>query len=253
MKPFYPAIYCLLCCVPMLAYAQSNPDNSAAVTFSSTNFPSHFFDKINSRTASLEKQLGDQTTRYLRRMAREDARLKKNLYALDSGKAVALYAQNPQQQYALLAQKLRQDSCRIFTSMGPEYLPYADSLKGVLAYLNAHPALLNANPALLGKMQASLAGLQELQAKLQLADQIKSYIQSRKTQIEQALSGYSHLPRGITGALDGYKRQAYYYADQVRAYRAILNDPDKMMRTALTLLNKLPAFTAFMKQNSFLA
>jgi hypothetical protein len=33
----------------------------------------------------------------------------------------------------------------------------------------------------------------------------------------------------------------------------MLNDPDKMMQTALVLLNKLPAFNSFMQKNSFLA
>jgi len=33
----------------------------------------------------------------------------------------------------------------------------------------------------------------------------------------------------------------------------MLNDPDKMTKKALSLLNKLPAFQAFMKQNSQLA
>jgi hypothetical protein len=102
-------------------------------------------------------------------------------------------------------------------------------------------------------MLGSLAQLQHLLAKLQAADAIKQLIQSRKTQIQQVLSGYTHLPSGISNAFAGYKKQAYFYADQIRAYRATLNDPTKMTQTALVLLNKAPAFSGFMKKNSFLS
>jgi hypothetical protein len=61
------------------------------------------------------------------------------------------------------------------------------------------------------------------------------------------------VPGGVSSSLQSYNKEAYYYAEQVREYRQMLNDPDKMIQTALGLLQKLPAFNAFMKQNSFLA
>jgi len=253
MKSFWLTICCLFCRVPMLLYGQYVADSTAAKDIELAHFPTKVFNAINGRANSLEQGLDRQTTRYLRRMAGQESRLRSRLYALDSGKAAALYAQDPQQQYTMLVQKLRQDSARVFSSMGPQYLPYVDSVQGMLAYLNKNPGILGGNPALTAKLQSSLANLQLLQSKLQIADQIKAFVQSRQTKIQQALAGYSHLPTGITGAVAGYKRQAYYYADQVRAYRAMLNDPDKMMRTALAMLDKLPAFTSFMKQHSFLS
>jgi hypothetical protein len=179
--------------------------------------------------------------------------LRARLYKTDSVKAAALYPQDPKQQYAAMLQKFRQDSSKISTSMGPEYLPRLDSLHVALKFLNQNPQLVNANPALQAKMSASLASLQQLQARLQSADAVKQFIQSRKARIQQVLSGYTHLPAGISNALAGYKKQAYFYADQVRAYRAELNDPGKMTQTAMALASNVPAFSGFMKRNSFLA
>jgi hypothetical protein len=218
-----------------------------------TNFPAKFFGRINRETSSLNRQLTRQTEKYLQRMARKEEKLRAQLYKTDSVKAAALYPQDPGQQYAAMIQKFKQDSSRVFTSMGPEYLARADSLQVALAFLNKNPDLVNANPALQAKMQASLASLQQLQAKLQAADAIRQFIQARKARIQQTLSSFTHLPSGITNAVAGYKKQAYYYADQVRTYRAMLNDPSKMTQTALVLLNKVPAFSGFMKKNSFLA
>jgi hypothetical protein len=241
----------LLSFVPLCIYSQEQPDQSAAPD-KIANFPTKLFDRISGQSTDLQAQLVRQTEKYLRRMGRQEQKLRARLYKQDSAKAAALYPTDPRQQYAFLAQKLRQDSTKVFSSMGPEYLPNADSLQGALGFLNKNPSLLNANPALQAKMQGSLGQLQQLQSKLQQADAIKQYIQSRKTQIQQYLSQYSHLPAGISSAFQGYNKEAYYYADQVRQYRAMLNDPDKMMQEALVLLNKLPAFTSFMKNNGFL-
>jgi hypothetical protein len=221
-----------LCFALTISYAQAVDSTLEKVT----NFPSKLFSRINGQASSLNQQLTRQTQKYLERMARKEAKLRAQLYKTDSAKAAALYPNDPQQQYAALIQKFRQDSSRIFTSMGPEYLPYVD-----------------ANPTQEAAIQSSLAQYQQLQAKLQAADAIKQFIQARKVQIQQYLSQYTHLPSSIGNTFQGYNKEAYYYAEQVRQYRQMLNDPDKMMQTALGLLGKLPAFNNFMSQHSFLA
>jgi hypothetical protein len=248
------AAFCLAVTISRAqATAQSTTQTTDSLTGKLAGFPSRVFGKIQSRSTSLNAQLSRQTERYLKRMARSEEKLRARLYKQDSVKAAALYPQDPKQQYAVILQKFRQDSTRAATSMGPEYLPHVDSLQGALGFLNKNPGVLNANPAMQAKMQTSLASVQQLQAKLQAADAIKQFIQSRKAQIQQALSSYTHLPSGISNAFAGYKQQAFYYSDQIKTYRAELNDPQQMMQTALVLLNKLPAFGSFMQKNSFLA
>lgn len=242
----------VLCALPSLCRCQDTTATTGTLD-KIANFPSRLFKKVNNETSAMQRQLTRQTVRYLQRMEKQEEKLRAQLYKTDSAKAAALYPQDPKQQYAALIRKFRQDSSRVFTSMGPEYLAHVDSMQNALAFLNQNPGLINASASQQAKLQSSLAGLQQLQAKLQAADGIKQFIQSRKNQIQQALSGYTHLPSGVTGALAGYKKQAYYYADQVKAYRAMLNDPGKMMQTGLTLLNKVPAFGGFMKKNSFIS
>jgi len=92
-----------------------------------------------------------------------------------------------------------------------------------------------------------------LQAKMQDAEQIKEYIRQRKQQISQYIHQHANLAGLVGKDYQGFNRDVYYYSQQVREYKEMLNDPDKMTKEALTLLNKLPAFQAFMKQNSQLA
>lgn len=251
MKCVLTGIVAILCAVPILCFSQPPSDSTGDQKI--LNFPSRLFNRINNKTTSLEQQLNRQTAHYLRKLARKEERLRARLYRVDSAKAAALYPQDPQQQYATMLQQFRQDSARVFHSMGPQYLPYADSLQGALGFLNKNPGLITASAATQGKMQASLANVQQLQAKLQYAEGIQQFIQTRKNLMQQALSGFTKVPSGLTNALAGYKKQAYYYSDQVRVYREALNDPGKLLSASLSLLSQVPAFSNYMKKNGFLA
>jgi len=57
----------------------------------------------------------------------------------------------------------------------------------------------------------------------------------------------------LVNEFTGFQKEAYYYSAQLKEYKDMLSDPDKMVQKDLTLLNKQPAFTNFMKQNSQLA
>src|SRR5579863_1688935 len=238
-----------LCLALTVTHAQ-NVDSAIGKV---TNFPSKLFNRISGQTSNMNQQLTRQTERYLQKMSRKETKLRAQLYRKDSAKAAALYPNDPQQQYATLIAKFRQDSSRVFSSMGPEYLPHVDSLNGMLGFLSRNPSLLKGGIPEQAQVQAALAQVQQLQAKLQQADAIKQFIQARKAQIQQYLSQYSSLPSGVGNTLQGYNKEAYYYAEQIREYRQMLNDPDKMIQTAMGLLQKLPAFNSFMQKNSFLA
>ena len=239
-------ILCLCLCT---TYAQDSISTIGKIT----NFPNKLFNRINRKANRLDEDLTKQTEKYLQKLARQEARLKNQLQQQDSAKAAALFANNPEQHYLDLAQKLKAQGPADIHSMGPEYLPYADSLQGTLSFLNKNEQVLNGSKILPAEVSSSLASLKQLQSRLQSTEEIKQYIQQRKEQINQYLSGYSQLPAGVGGILNNYNKQVFYYQSQIRQYREMLNDPDKMLREALILLNKLPAFADFMKQNSFLA
>ncbi|HSZ31945.1 MAG TPA: hypothetical protein VK772_01470 [Puia sp.] len=242
-----------LLCICLSTYTICFSQDSSSLADKVFNFPGKFFKKVNEQTNDLDKQLEKQTAKYILRLQKKEERLRKKLYKQDSSKASSLFANNPEQQYQVLLQKLRNDSATVFHSMGPEYLPYADSLQGMLGFLNKNPQLLNSSKVFPADIQNSLTQLQQLQAKMQDADQIKQFMVQRKQQIQQYLSGLTNPPPGVSGIYNDYKKELFYYSDRVRQYRQILNDPDKMMNTALNLLNQVPAFQTFMRKNSFLA
>ena len=250
MKYALSGIMLLLYLLPLVSFCQEGTD--ASTTDKVINFPSKFFSRIQGKTADLDKQLTTQTDTYLAKMARREERLKKKLYKVDSAAAKNLFA-NSVQQYAALAQKLKTDTGSRTQSLSGEYQPYTDSLRGTLGFLQQNPTASSLSPKMQAELQSSASQLQALQAKMQDADQIKAYIQQRKQQIGQYISEHASLAMILGSQYQGMNQDLYYYSQQVRQYKEMLNNPDEMEQKALSLLNQLPAFQSFMKNNSQLA
>jgi len=237
MKGSRTAILLLCCYLSYSCCAQSSPDKVMAVI----DMPSKFFQRIQTSTAGLDAQLTRQTERYLQKMARREARLRKKLFKVDSAAAKDLFAGSAEH-YRSLSQQLSHDTGSSNISFDGEYHAYADSLQGMLKFMSDDPRAV-----------ASLQRLRALQAKMLDADQVKEYIRQRKQQISQYIQQHTDLSHLLGKDCKTLDQDVYYYSQQVREYKAMLNDPDKLTKQALIILNKLPAFQAFMKQNSQLA
>jgi hypothetical protein len=240
--------------IALLALCSSSfAQDTSSLVIRIANFPNKLFGKINNKVSDLNKQLDKQTEKYLNKLAGQEAKLKKKLYKYDSAAAKNLYPSNYEQQYALWLQKLKNDTTSKPRPPSGEYYPYVDSMQTSLSFLKQNPNLLDVSKVMPGDIEASMNKLHTLQAKMQDADQIKHYIQQRKEQLRQYLSRYTAPPPSIMNAYQGYNKQLYYYGEQIKQYKETLNDPDKMMKLALTVLNKIPAFTSFVKSNSVLS
>jgi hypothetical protein len=210
----------------------------------SAQLPAKYLSGINKQSAQLENKIDRQTTRYLNKLAKQEEKLRRKLVRIDSAGAAALF-NGTAEKYKQL-----QNGINNRAAIVQEYIPRLDSLGTSLKFLQSNSGFIKGSAANLSK---SLQSVQQLQSKLAQAEQVKQFIKERKEQIKQALQRYNKLPNGIGKELQQYNKQAYYYAAQVREYKALLNDPAKMERKALQLLNKLPAFQQFMQQNGQLA
>lgn len=254
----------------LLSSAASYGQSIDSVAGKVLGFPSKLMSRIQSKTANLEQQLTRQTEKYLQKMARREERLKKKLYKIDSTSAKTLFA-NSSQQYAALVQKLKADTGNKATQLKGGYLPYADSIRCSMAFLQQNPQILGTTSAgasgigvggisssatissVGGALQRPMSELQALQAKMQDADLAQQFVRDREGQIKQYLNQYTNLPGSLTTEYQGLNQDLYYYTQQVQVYKDMLNDPDKMEKKALSLLNQLPAFRQFMQNNSQLA
>lgn len=196
--------------------------------------PAAYADRVQSKAASINASLTKTTSRYLDKLSRLESRVVAKLQKLDPSKTPALL---PSPYEAWLGQA---------KSAAPtNYVPGLDTLKTSLSFLQQSSA------------SASLSGastqIEQLQGNLNQAGLVDQYIQQRRQELSNLLSQYSNLPPGISNEFNQYKETAYYYRAQVQSYKDMLNDPDKMEATALSILNKVPAYQQFLSHNSFLA
>lgn len=248
MKRFTGVMFLLLCSLCLSCYAQDaqdSPDKEGGIL----HFPSRVLNKIQNKAAGLDAQLSRQTEKYLERMQRREQRMYEKLNKVDPAGAKSLF-EGSGERYMALGQKLSGDTGAGGVHLSGEYQPYTDSLQGMLKFIGTK---VQGAPGASGKASAALSQLTSLQAKMQDADQIKEYIRQRKQAIAQYIQQHSSLSGLLGKDYQGLNQDVYYYSQQVREYKEMLNDPDKLEKQALTLLNKLPAFQSFMKQNSQLA
>ncbi|HVZ96605.1 MAG TPA: hypothetical protein VG847_07005 [Chitinophagaceae bacterium] len=218
----------------------NNFSDSALATLQS--LPSRYYSKADKKINAINQQLTKKTVKYLSKFEKQEARLQKKLQQVNPQLQIAGAATK----YDELKQKIKTKGGIIGKVLGGAYSPYMDSLGTSFSFLKQFKNVSD-------KAEASWENVNDLQSKLQQSDEITRYIEERKDQIQQLLSSFTTLPAGIGNDFKKLQKTAYYYSAQVQQYKDILNDPDKIARQALQILDNLPAFQKFMRQNSQLA
>lgn len=246
LRSLYAAIIAilLLCSLSSRIYAQESNALDKVMGFSN-RLLQHSQSKIARLNATIDRQSGT----YLQQLNDSEIRIKKKLAVTDSAGAARLFG-NEQSPYDSLLKEVKTPDTAL--SAAPSlYLPYLDSLKGSLAFLQQHKDKLSAAQQL--KLNESLASVRLLENKLQESIQIKTFIKERQKQVTAFFAANTGLSGSFAKELRAYKTQSYYYSMQLKEYREMWKDPDRCQRKALSLLNQVPVFKDFMKKHSVLA
>jgi hypothetical protein len=240
-----------LCLAGKVTHAQS----ADTLTGTLAHFPTKYFGELRSQSAGLNRDITNQSQQYLTRMARREQQLQQKLAAIDPGAATALFG-SAQTQYAALASRLRGDTIVRRVPLSGQYFPFADTLQGAMSFLKQNPQVLsvtgNLSPQLQSRLQAASGQFQLLQAKLQDANAIKAFVQSRQEQINQYIAQHANLVAALGKPLAAMQQEEYYYSQRIAQYKALLSDPDALAQKAIGMLSQLPAFQNFMKTHSLL-
>lgn len=247
MRLLLPVLLSFLCAFAQISYAQE----LSSSLIKNVIFPTQIIEKLQKKSARLEKNLVEKTEKYLRDLAKKERKIYFKLKNIDSVKA-AVFIDESQRKYDALLKQIKEPS-QISGLTTSEYLPYVDSLNVMLSFINEHPQFLNASSDLQQKISSSLQQFRSLHERLKQSDAIKQFIRERKEHLKTTLGTYTRFPSGLTKELEGFNKQFYYYSQQIREYQQILNEPNKLTLRALALLNKLPAFTKFIQNHSQLA
>jgi hypothetical protein len=203
--------------------------------------------RIQHRAAMINGNINHQTEKYIRKIEKQEARLKRKLSKIDSTAAKQLF-DGAAERYKTFTAKINQASARLSSNTLTEYIPGLDSTFTSLKFLEANTGLIKNVKTTSENINDAINEYETLQQKLKNADDLKKYLRERKQHLKAALSKY-----GLDKYLKQYEKGVWYYTAQIAEYKAALHNPEKTEQKIVQLLTKIPAFKAFMNQNGMLA
>jgi hypothetical protein len=215
-----------------LSYSQSGMD-----TLLNKIDPQKFAASVSKNADKLEEKLVDKSMKVLNNMQGQEEKICKKLLSTKDSLQAKMKLNELKGKYAALKNNLKSPA---ILNTAKQFIPHLDSLSTSLKFLDVN--------GIGGKVKDALTKTASLQDKFQQAEEIKKFIRERREQLKQQLEGL-----GMMKQLKQINKQVYYYSAQLKEYREILKDPNKIEKKSLELLAKTKLFQDFMKKNSMLA
>ena len=212
------------------------------------SFPDKIFSAIDKKSNAVEEKLTSQTEKYLSRIAKQENRLKKKLYKKDSLLAQSVFG-DIQSKYNTL-----KSNQKTLINYANTYSGHLDSITTALGFVKNINILKHknvqslANIPQLGHLEKTLQNLNGLKNKFNQTEQISNYLQQRQQLLKEQFQKL-----GMVKELKKFRKQVYYYQAQVKEYKEIFEDPNKLEAKLMEVVTKIPAFKDFFAKNSELA
>jgi hypothetical protein len=216
-------------------------DNSSAID-RIISFPNRVFTRIDKESSRLERKIEKSTEKYLQRLERREQVLYRKLYTNDSTKAKEVFG-NISERYARLRNTISEGAPDINTP----YIGRLDSLSTTLRFLQGNTVLQQAGFAT-ARLSKNLNQVTSLKQRLNAVDQLRNQVRERQTFLKEQ---FHNSP--LAKEFREFRKDVYYFQQQITEYREALNDPEKLGARLLKASQKIPAFNEFFRKHSQLA
>jgi hypothetical protein len=200
-----------------------------------------YLEQVSAKTAQLEQMLDRKTDKVINKMMKQEEKMKEKLAKIDPSKANEIFG-DVEHKYTELKDRIAKKL------PGKQYIPSLDTLSTSLKFLGQNPQLVSQVEDGEKKIKDAIEKVNGLDGKFQQAEQVKFFLRERKQFLKDQLSQF-----GFIKELKQVNKQVFYYAEQVKEYKAMLADHKKVERKAIELLSKTKVFQDFMRKNSMLA
>lgn len=201
-------------------------------------FPDKLFGALDKKTKNIEDKLSKQTDKYLSKLQRQEEKIKKKLARKDSALAAQVFG-DIDKKYTDLKNTTGQ-----VNKYSQLYSGHLDSLTTAVSFLKDDKLFnLGSNP----ELQKTLAHYKELQSKLNASDLIKKQLIARQAMLKEQFQKL-----GMVKQLKQFRKQVYYYQAQVKEYKEMFEDPNKLEKKLMELVMQHPKFKEFFANNSML-
>lgn len=233
---------CLLFLCAFEAIAQDSISNNGVI------LPKRYLSEVTMKSNKMQRQVVNRSNKALKQFIKEEEKIKRRLAQVDSLKANNLFA-NSIDSLERLQSRVKSKVTDYTGTLTQSSDLYIDSLSNSLSFIKDSKRIIEQSKKLTGKVNGSLKSVDILKTKLEIAEQIKTYIRERKQLLKEQLSQYTSFSKNI----QRLNKDLYYYAQQLKEYQEVLKDRKKAEQKAMEILNKIPAYNDFLQKHSQLA
>jgi len=223
----------------LLLWSATSYSQSSDVSIFSKIDPHKLSASVGKKLSRLEAKIISKSEKTLGRLQKLEERIYKRQLATKDSLQPRLMLEEVRNKYKALEGKLKNHS-----SVAPSniriYNPLLDSLNSAFKFLDQNNTTAN--------LKEALSKIESFNDKFQQVQNIKDFIRERRDVLQQELERL-----GMVKRLRQVSKEVYYYSEQIKEYKEILNDPGKIEKTAIQLLSKTKVFQDFMRRNSMLA
>lgn len=230
-------------CITLKTFSQPELADSSVLRVA--EIPSKYFTQLNGRINQYSSRITKKTTKTVEKLARWETKIKSLLDKTSPETSVQLFGEGKMTFNKLLQQM--QSGQQTMLQYQTFYDKYRDDLTTSLMYVEQQKEYVNE------KVLAKAKQVKEKMHKLnQLSDSteaVQQFIKERKKELIN--TAFQYL--GKHKYLSKINKEAWYYAEMMKNYKEFFTDEDKIEQTAKGLLNKIPAFQKFARDNSMLS
>lgn len=198
--------------------------------------------KINKKLERTRRRLQVNAAATLKRMQKAEQKILKQLQR--TGKSGSEGMTSIDSVYKKQLHKIHSFSGN--TASIKDYFPSLDSLQTGFAFIKKIDKALPADQ--LKSVQSLSETIAGIQNQLNISGQLQTFFSERKSSLREYTQNLS-----IVREWKNFNKELYYYQQQVREYKALINHPDQLASKMIAVLREQPAFRDFMANNSQLA
>jgi hypothetical protein len=237
-------LVCLATTAP--AIAQQQPADTLS-NQALEQLPANYLTKAAHHTKKYINRVNNKTLHTLTKLARWEAKIKTLLEKASPQTAQQLF-NNSQLTFAAALEKYKHGQS-VIDNYKTAYSGFADELHTSIKYISDSNNKKYIKDKLIKTLPRQKAALQQYDTAQANAEAMQQFIKQRKQELLQQSLQYI----GNSKYLQKINKESYYYIATITNYKQLFADKQKATQTALTLLQRIPAFKRFMQQHSQLA
>ncbi len=207
--------------------------------------PQKYIAQVDTKIDKYYNRITNKTEKTLEKLAKWENKIKSLLQKASPETVQRLFGNN-QLTFTTLLEKYKKGKA-VSENYRKQYDEYKDKLSSTLDYLDKQKEQINSK--LVKPLKEVQEKIKKLEEQEENTDAVQQFIKQRKKQLLEQSIQYL----GKSKYLAKINKDSYYYFETLKNYKEIFQDKKKAEQTALTILNKIPAFQNFFKQNSMLA